>query len=75
MAIRAFNTEIALVRDQVSQKETGLARLAFWRDSVNKLFEKRAQGVVELLGDVPRQPTVLELSRVCVSWFIKLSRT
>jgi phytoene/squalene synthetase len=62
MAIRAFNTEIALIRDQVSQKETGLARLAFWRDSISQLYERKH---VRALPPVNiRQPTVLELSRV-----------
>lgn len=60
-AVRAFNVEIALIRDQVSQRDIGLGRLAFWRDAVNKIFRR---GESSLKEDVPRHPVVLELNRV-----------
>jgi len=63
MALRAFNAEIALIRDQVSLKEAGQARLTFWRDAINQLYQTKQTDSKDLKS-VPRQPTVLELSRV-----------
>lgn len=66
MALRAFNTEVALIRDQVSQKDIGLARLVFWKDAITQLYHtKKAAGSSSSYQNVPRQPTVLELTRVC----------
>lgn len=59
-AVRAFNVEIALIRDQISQKEIGVGRISFWRDAINKTFKKKPED----LSDVPRHPTILELNRV-----------
>lgn len=63
MTVRAFNTEVAIIRDQVSQKEIGLSRLVFWREAVNQLYlSKKADSSYK---NVPRQPTVLGMSKVC----------
>ncbi|ODM95752.1 NADH dehydrogenase (ubiquinone) complex I, assembly factor 6, partial [Orchesella cincta] len=73
-AVRSFNVEIALIRDQVSQKDIGLARLAFWRDAINKVFANKSNSSTNL----PRHPVVLELSRnlkdktVSKKWFTNL---
>ncbi|XP_021949906.1 NADH dehydrogenase (ubiquinone) complex I, assembly factor 6 [Folsomia candida] len=62
MTVRAFNTEVAIIRDQVSQKEIGLSRLVFWREAVNQLYlSKKADSSYK---NVPRQPTVLGMSKV-----------
>jgi len=76
MTIRAFNTEVALVRDQVSQKDIGLSRLVFWREALNKLFQSKKDRADR--SRVHRQPTVMELSRVVFEddvskkWFMNL---
>ena len=36
-AIRAFNAELASIRDQVSNASIGQGRLVFWRDAINKV--------------------------------------
>ncbi|CAG7732948.1 unnamed protein product [Allacma fusca] len=59
-AIRAFNTEIALVRDQVSQKELGLGRMFFWRDALNQLYSNKLSNKPY----VPKHPVVIEMSNV-----------
>ncbi|KAK7492253.1 hypothetical protein BaRGS_00016550 [Batillaria attramentaria] len=38
-AIRAFNVELAQVRDVVSEKKIGAMRLQFWKDTVERLLE------------------------------------
>ena len=46
-ALRAFNVELALVHDVVTEKETGIARVTFWReliDSVYKVCESTETG-------------------------------
>ncbi|XP_014210744.1 NADH dehydrogenase (ubiquinone) complex I, assembly factor 6 [Copidosoma floridanum] len=53
-AIRAFNTEIALVEDQVKDDQIGLMRLKFWEETLNKTYD----------GKPPKNPTHLELHRV-----------
>lgn len=50
-AIRAFNSEIAGVRDSVSDKTIGLMRFNFWRSTIDKLYE----------GEVPQHPVAIEL--------------
>lgn len=54
IAIRAFNTETALVRDQVGEAKLGLMRLKFWENCLNLIYE----------GKPPRNPSSLELDRV-----------
>ncbi len=60
-ALRALNVEVALIRDQVSMRETGLGRLAFWRNSINELFKAKT-GAPETRA--VHHPVILELSRV-----------
>ncbi|XP_023333361.1 NADH dehydrogenase (ubiquinone) complex I, assembly factor 6 [Eurytemora carolleeae] len=38
-AIRAFNCEVSGVRDSVSEKQIGLMRLQFWRDTIDRIYE------------------------------------
>ncbi|XP_037094899.1 NADH dehydrogenase (ubiquinone) complex I, assembly factor 6-like [Pollicipes pollicipes] len=52
-AIRAFNVELARVRDTVSESQIGLMRLQFWSDAIDKTFR----------DDPPQQPVALELHR------------
>ncbi|XP_014233329.1 NADH dehydrogenase (ubiquinone) complex I, assembly factor 6 [Trichogramma pretiosum] len=54
VAIKAFNTEIALVEDQVSDDNIGLMRLKFWEESLQQTFD----------GKPPKNPACLELHRV-----------
>ncbi|XP_053571193.1 NADH dehydrogenase (ubiquinone) complex I, assembly factor 6 isoform X2 [Bombina bombina] len=51
-ALRAFNVELSQVKDSVSQKNLGLMRMQFWRDTVQEVY-----------GDKPpHHPVALELS-------------
>lgn len=36
-AIRAFNVEVACIRDQVTNPTIGIGRIVFWRDTINKV--------------------------------------
>lgn len=54
IAIRAFNVEVALVEDQVSEKKIGEMRLKFWEEAVNEIYN----------GNPPRNPVGIELYRV-----------
>ncbi|CAL8131524.1 unnamed protein product [Orchesella dallaii] len=73
-AVRSFNVEIALIRDQVSQKDIGFGRIAFWKDAVNKVFANKTNPSI----NIPRHPVVLELSKnlkdktVSKKWFSNL---
>ncbi len=52
-ALRAFNVEVALVRDMVSERETGMGRIAFWRellDSIYKVMHTRGPVKPEIEG-------------------------
>ncbi|XP_005098752.1 NADH dehydrogenase (ubiquinone) complex I, assembly factor 6 [Aplysia californica] len=61
-ALRAFNVELAQVRDVVSDKTIGLMRMQFWKDSMSRIFQ----------GDPPQTPVAVELAGVC--GFYKLSK-
>jgi phytoene/squalene synthetase len=37
-AIRAFNAEIAGIRDQITAKIAGVGRMVFWRETIEKLY-------------------------------------
>ncbi|KAF7722804.1 NADH dehydrogenase (ubiquinone) complex I, assembly factor 6 [Apophysomyces ossiformis] len=50
-AIRAFNLEVATVRENVSNPTIGKMRMQFWKDTVDKVFE----------GKPPQQPVALAL--------------
>lgn len=41
--IRAFNAEIAGIRDQVTAKHAGMGRMIFWRETLQNIYESRAK--------------------------------
>ncbi|XP_041961740.1 NADH dehydrogenase (ubiquinone) complex I, assembly factor 6 isoform X1 [Alosa sapidissima] len=51
LALRAFNVELAQVKDSVSQKTIGLMRMQFWRTAVEEIYR----------DDPPLQPISTEL--------------
>lgn len=53
-AIRAFNVEVAQVKDQVSNHRIGEMRLKFWSDALNSTYK----------GNPPQSPVTLELHRI-----------
>uniref|UniRef100_A0A667Y8U9 NADH dehydrogenase (ubiquinone) complex I, assembly factor 6 n=1 Tax=Myripristis murdjan TaxID=586833 RepID=A0A667Y8U9_9TELE len=53
LALRAFNVELAQVKDSVSQKTIGLMRMQFWKTAVEEIFR----------DDPPLQPVSGELWR------------
>ncbi|XP_062847349.1 NADH dehydrogenase (ubiquinone) complex I, assembly factor 6 isoform X2 [Trichomycterus rosablanca] len=53
LALRAFNVELAQVKDSVSQKTIGLMRMQFWKTAVEDIFR----------DDPPVQPVSMELWR------------
>ncbi|KAF9960275.1 hypothetical protein BGZ70_008646 [Mortierella alpina] len=52
MALRAFNIELASIRESVSNTDIGRMRMQFWRDSLEKVFA----------GIPPQQPVALALA-------------
>lgn len=50
-AVRAFNVELAQIRDTVSDRTIGLMRLQFWKDSLEKIYAAHP----------PQTPVALEL--------------
>lgn len=54
IAIRAFNVEVASVKDQVSNAQLGVMRLKFWDDVVERVYSDK----------VPNNPVAVELSKV-----------
>ncbi|KAJ3012458.1 hypothetical protein HKX48_006279 [Thoreauomyces humboldtii] len=67
-AVRAFNVETAMIRENVTKPEIGRARIAWWRDAVEKLFK----------GHPPNHPVVLLLAEaletrpLSKSWFSRI---
>ncbi|CAK9807401.1 NADH dehydrogenase (ubiquinone) complex I, assembly factor 6 [Anthophora plagiata] len=53
-AIRAFNVEVAQVRDQVNDYKIGEMRLKFWIDALNNIYK----------GSSPQNPIMLELHEI-----------
>lgn len=62
IAIRAFNAEVAQVQDQVSDLSIGLARLQFWSDVLDRVYN----------DNPPDMPVAKELHRIIRR--IKLSK-
>ncbi|GIY09141.1 NADH dehydrogenase complex I, assembly factor 6 [Caerostris extrusa] len=66
--IRAFNVEIAQVRDSVSTSSIGEMRMKFWKDALERTFA----------GNPPEQPVTQELAKIIrnnelsKSWFLRL---
>ncbi|XP_061771428.1 NADH dehydrogenase (ubiquinone) complex I, assembly factor 6 isoform X1 [Nerophis ophidion] len=54
LALRAFNVELAQVKDSVSQKTLGLMRMQFWKTAVEEIYRDKP----------PNQPVSNELWRV-----------
>ncbi|KAF9931414.1 NADH dehydrogenase (ubiquinone) complex I, assembly factor 6 [Linnemannia zychae] len=52
LALRAFNIELASIRESVSNTDIGRMRMQFWRDSLEKVFA----------GVPPQQPVALALA-------------
>ncbi|XP_044933887.1 NADH dehydrogenase (ubiquinone) complex I, assembly factor 6 isoform X2 [Mustela putorius furo] len=50
-ALRAFNVELAQVKDSVSEKTIGLMRMEFWKKTVDDIYR----------DNPPQQPVALEL--------------
>lgn len=55
LALRAFNVELAQVKDSVSEKAIGLMRMQFWKKTVEDIY----------LDNPPHQPVAIELWKVC----------
>lgn len=53
LALRAFNVELAQVKDSVSQKTIGLMRMQFWKTAIEEIYR----------DDPPNQPVSAELWR------------
>ncbi|KAM4601494.1 NADH dehydrogenase (ubiquinone) complex I, assembly factor 6 [Polymixia lowei] len=53
LALRAFNVELAQVKDSVSQKTIGLMRMQFWKTAIEEIYR----------DDPPLQPVSSELWR------------
>uniref|UniRef100_A0A3Q3BNI4 NADH dehydrogenase (ubiquinone) complex I, assembly factor 6 n=1 Tax=Kryptolebias marmoratus TaxID=37003 RepID=A0A3Q3BNI4_KRYMA len=53
LALRAFNVELAQVKDSVSQKSIGLMRMQFWKTAIEEIYR----------DDPPNQPISTELCR------------
>uniref|UniRef100_A0A8C5GZM5 NADH dehydrogenase (ubiquinone) complex I, assembly factor 6 n=1 Tax=Gouania willdenowi TaxID=441366 RepID=A0A8C5GZM5_GOUWI len=53
LALRAFNVELAQVKDSISQKTIGLMRMQFWQTAVEEIYR----------DDPPNQPVSTELWR------------
>ncbi|CAG8646222.1 2431_t:CDS:2, partial [Paraglomus occultum] len=49
VAIRAFNLEIAMVRENVSNAQIGSMRMQFWREAIDGVFK----------GNPPKHPIAL----------------
>ncbi|XP_048254967.1 NADH dehydrogenase (ubiquinone) complex I, assembly factor 6-like isoform X2 [Haliotis rufescens] len=52
LAIRAFNVELAQVRETVSDKQRGILRMQFWKDSIDHIYK----------GSTPKTPVATELA-------------
>ncbi|XP_009322722.1 PREDICTED: NADH dehydrogenase (ubiquinone) complex I, assembly factor 6 [Pygoscelis adeliae] len=67
-ALRAFNVELAQIKDSITQKTTGLMRMQFWREAVEDIY----------CDNPPHQPVAAELWRavkrhnLTKMWFMKI---
>ncbi|XP_072266991.1 NADH dehydrogenase (ubiquinone) complex I, assembly factor 6 isoform X1 [Pyxicephalus adspersus] len=52
-ALRAFNVELSQVKDSVSQKNLGLMRMQFWKDTLQEIYRENP----------PHHPVALELAK------------
>uniref|UniRef100_U3ILA1 NADH dehydrogenase (ubiquinone) complex I, assembly factor 6 n=1 Tax=Anas platyrhynchos platyrhynchos TaxID=8840 RepID=U3ILA1_ANAPP len=67
-ALRAFNVELAQIKDSITQKTTGLMRMQFWRKAVEDIY----------CDNPPHQPVAVALWRavkrhnLTKMWFTKI---
>ncbi|XP_035749748.1 NADH dehydrogenase (ubiquinone) complex I, assembly factor 6 isoform X4 [Egretta garzetta] len=67
-ALRAFNVELAQIKDSITQKTIGLMRMQFWREAVENIY----------CDNPPHQPVATELWRavkrhnLTKMWFMKI---
>ncbi|XP_059147737.1 NADH dehydrogenase (ubiquinone) complex I, assembly factor 6-like [Physella acuta] len=64
-ALRAFNVELAQVRDNVSERQIGLMKMRFWKDTIDNIFQSSQ-------STVPHTPVAFELAGAC--GYFKLSK-
>ncbi|XP_052559265.1 NADH dehydrogenase (ubiquinone) complex I, assembly factor 6 isoform X3 [Tympanuchus pallidicinctus] len=68
LALRAFNVELAQIKDSITQKTTGLMRMQFWRKAVEDIY----------CNNPPHQPVAVALWRavkrhnLSKMWFTKI---
>ena len=55
-AIRALGSEVAGVRDSVSDRTLGMVRIQFWKDAVTSMYQEG--------NAVPNHPVVTEVKRL-----------
>jgi len=55
-ALRALGSEVAGIRDSVSDRTLGMVRTQFWKDAVTNMFQERKA--------VPNHPVVTEVKRL-----------
>eukprot|EP00112_Aurelia_sp_Birch-Aquarium-sp1_P019555 Seg4855.1 transcript_id=Seg4855.1/GoldUCD/mRNA.D3Y31 product="NADH dehydrogenase complex I assembly factor 6" protein_id=Seg4855.1/GoldUCD/D3Y31 len=67
-AIRAFNVEIAKIKDSVTENRIGMMKLQFWKDVIQEIYEgqARAHPVALLLSDVIQKHNLTKI------WFNRL---
>ncbi|KXJ26920.1 NADH dehydrogenase (ubiquinone) complex I, assembly factor 6 [Exaiptasia diaphana] len=67
-AVRAFNVELAQIRDAVNDKQIGKARMLFWRDCLEQVYK----------GQPPQHPVAMALTEAVEKhnlskrWFTRL---
>ncbi|XP_066480252.1 NADH dehydrogenase (ubiquinone) complex I, assembly factor 6 isoform X2 [Tiliqua scincoides] len=67
-ALRAFNVELAQIKDSITQKTIGLMRIQFWRKAVEDMYQ----------DNPPQQPVAIELwkaikrQRLTRRWLMKI---
>lgn len=51
-ALRGFNVEVAQIHDVVTEKQTGLMRIQFWRDLLDSVYKVliNANGVRDIMS-------------------------
>ncbi|KAJ3158118.1 NADH dehydrogenase (ubiquinone) complex I, assembly factor 6 [Geranomyces michiganensis] len=73
-AVRAFNVETALIRENVKNPQLGVGRIAWWRDAIDKVYSVRSA----FLGTPPVHPVAqslslaLETAPLSKSWFKRI---
>lgn len=68
-AIRAFNTELAQIRDTVTDRKLGLARIQFWKDTVEKIYTKTSQPMTPVSAELAK---AVEKHRLTQRWLTQM---